>query len=207
MTDYIELLDKAARQLNHIIRAEPDAEVIPTEDYGWENFRYRSPKFRLAHVEIFNQDRFMVVHTCVFPHAWDPSPIFGFDVIAGTHKVTGVFMDLSPTVEEPGAFHNLRFEKPRERPAEWGDIFSQNWIACRPNKTEMVQIIGESQRILKGYLARIGNEQGDEAAITAGQNRYCTHQRKNEHTYKALKNLKGEAGARAFMDDILFPTC
>lgn len=207
MTNYIDLLDKAARQLNHIIKAEPDVEVIPTDDYGWENFRYRSPKFRLAHVEIFNQDRFMVVHCCVFPHPWDPAPIYGFDVIAGEHKVTGVFMDLSPTVEEPGEFHNLRFNKPRERPAEWGDIFSQNWIACRPNKEEMMRIISESQKILKGYLLRIGNERGDETAIRAGQNRYCTHQRKNEHTYKALKNLIGEQGARNFMDDILFPTC
>ena len=206
MTDYIELLDKAARQLNHIIKAESNLEVIPTDDYGWENYRYTSPKFRLAHVEIFNQNKFMVVHCCVFPHANDPSPIYGFDVIAGEHKVTGVFMDLSPTVEEPGEFHKLSFAKPRERP-QWGDIFSQNWIACRPNKEEMMKIISESQKILKGYLLRIGNEQGDVAAITAGQNRYCEHQRKNEHTFKALKNLKGEEGARRFMDDILFPTC
>jgi hypothetical protein len=207
MTDYIDLLDKSARQLNNIIRAEPDVEVIPTDDYGWENFRYRSPKFRLAHVEIFNQDRFMVVHTCVFPQPWDPSPIFGFDVIAGAHKVTGVFMDLSPTVEVPGRFHDLRFERPRERPAEWGEIFSENWIACRPNKMEMMEIIGESQRLLRSYLAGLGQRRGDEAAIRAGQDRYCIHQRKNEHTYKALKNLIGPDGARQFMDEILFPTC
>lgn len=206
MTDYIELLDKAARQLNHIIKADPDVEEIPTEDYGWENFRYRSPRFRLAHVEIFNQERFMVVHTCVFPHPWDPSPIYGFDVIAGEHKVTGLFMDLSPTVEEPGEFHSLSFAKPRERP-EWGDIFSQNWIACRPNKQELIKVISESQKILRTYLGYVGRERGDEEAIRAGQNRYCGHQRKNEHTYRALKNLLGEAGARGFMDDILFPTC
>jgi len=71
----------------------------------------------------------------------------------------------------------------------------------------MIKIIAESQKILKGYLMRIGNERGDEEAIRAGQNRYCTHQRKNEHTYKALKNLIGENAARQFMDDILFPTC
>lgn len=206
MTDYIELLDKAARQLNHIIRAEPDLEVIPTEDYGWENFRYRSPKFRLAHVEIFNQERFMVVHTCVFPHPWDPSPIFGFDVIASEHKITGVFLDLSPTAEDPGKFHELTFAKPRERP-QWGDIFSKNWIACRPNKNEMMKIIGESQKILRTYLGHVGREHGDETTIRAGQNRYCLQQRKNEHTYRALKNLVGDVRARQFMDDVLFPTC
>jgi len=206
MTNYIDLLDKAARQLNHIIKSESDVEVIPTEDYGWENFRYKSPKFRLAHVEIFNQERFMVVHCCIFPHANDPTPIYGFDVIAGEHKVTGVFMDLSPTIAEPGEFHKLKFLKPRERP-EWGHIFSQNWIACRPNKEELIAIIGESKKILKDYLTNVGTVTGDAEAIAAGQNRYCEFQRKNEHTYKALKNLRGEAGARAFMDDILFPTC
>lgn len=206
MTNYIELLDATARQLNNIIKSETDAVSMETPDYGWENHRYHSPRYRLAHVEIFNQDKFMVVHTCVFPHPDDPAPIFGFDVIAGEHKVTGVFLDLSPTVAEPERFHSLRFEHKRERP-EWGDIFSQNWIACRPNKEEMMQIISEAQRLLRRYLTDIvGKDKGDPDAIRIGQNRYCEHQRKNEHTYKALKNLIGEAKAREFMDDVLFPT-
>lgn len=205
MVNYIELLDKTARALHDIIKNEPDVTFLPTPDYGWENHRYVSPRFRLAHVELFNQDKFMVVHCCVFPHVNDPTPIFGFDVIAGEKKVTGVFMDLSPTVKEPAPFHNLTFTHQRERP-EWGGIFSQNWIACRPTESEMFAIVDESQRLLKHYLGIVGKETDDEAAIRAGQNRYCEQQRQNEHTLKALKNLIGPERAREFMDTVLFPT-
>lgn len=206
MVNYIELLDTTARALNDIIKNEPGVIPMETPEYGWENHRYRSEKYRLAHVELFNQDRFMVVHTCVFPHPSDPAPIFGFDVIAGENKVTGVFLDLSPTVAEPDKFHNLVFKQQRERP-QWGDIFSQNWIACRPDKDEMLLIVDEAQRLLKHYLSNIvAKSTGDIQAISAGQNRYCNQQRQNEHTFKALKNLIGENRAREFMDEILFPT-
>lgn len=207
MTNYIKLLDQTARQLNDIIIKNTNAVPMYTPEYGWENYRYSDENlYRLAHVEIFNQDRFMVVHTCVFPHANDPAPIFGFDVIAGENKVTGVFLDLSPTVDDPGKFHNLSFTHQRDRP-QWGDIFSQNWIACRPNEQEMHIIVDEAQRLLLQYLTSIvGKKQGDINKIKIGQNRYCYQQRQNEHTYKALKNLVGESKAREFMDDILFPT-
>lgn len=206
MKNYIELLDETARKLDDIIRSEPDAVPMETPDYGWENHRYSSPRYRLAHVEIFNQDRFMVVHTCVFPHADDPAPIFGFDVIAGENKVTGVFLDLSPSVNDPGRFHDLAFKQQRERP-DWGDIFSQNWIACRPDREEILAIIDEAQRLLRKYLVEIvGKEKADPTDVKRGQNRYCEQQRRNEHTYKALKNLIGEQRARQFMDEILFPT-
>lgn len=205
MTDYIELLDKTARQLNNIIKAEAGVVPMDTPEYGWENHRYSSPKFRMAHVEIFNQDRFMVVHTCVFPHIDDPAPIFGFDVIAGNNKVTGVFLDLSPTVKDPGVFHNCRFKTQRDRP-EWGDIFSQNWIACRPDKTEMITIIAEAQRLIKYHFTLLKQEQGNVDEIRAGQNRYCKQQQQNEHTLRALKNLIGADRAKEFMETILFPT-
>jgi len=199
-------LEKTARRLKTTIEAIPGSEAVPTDDYGWENHRWKSELFRLAHLELFNQDRFMVVHLCVFPHANDPAPIFGFDVIAGENKVTGVFLDLSPTVREPGKFHELELSKPRERP-EWGDIFSENWIACRPTESEMLSIASEAERLLKHYLSDfLGKELEDPGIVRIGQNRYCEQQRRNEHTYKALKNLIGEARAREFMEEILFPT-
>lgn len=205
MTDYIKLLDSVGRQLNSIIKSQSDLTIIPTPDYGWENFRYSSPLFRQAHVEIFNQDRFMVIHCAIFPHINDPAPIFGFDVIASSHKITGVFLDLSPTVQDPGRFHECRFKTQRERP-KWGDIFSQNWIACRPDKTEMMTIISEAQRLLKYHFTLLQQTVGDEVAIRTGQNRYCTQQQQNEHTLRALKNLIGAERAKEFMETILFPT-
>lgn len=204
--NYISLLDQTARDFKQIIEAFPGAEPIPTEDYGWENYRWRSATYRVAHVELFNQDRFMVVHTCIFPHAADPAPIFGFDVIAGDSKVTGLFLDLSPTVYEPGQFHTMTFEQQRDRP-EWGDIFSQNWIACRPTHEEFLAVLDAAKVLLKHYLTDIvAMEKGDTDAVVAGQNRYCNQQRQNEHTYRALKNLIGEDRARHFMDTVLFPT-
>ena len=207
MTNFIKLLDKTARRLKTRIESVPGVGIIPTEDYGWENYRWASPSFRIAHLEIFNQNKFLVVHLCIFPHGDDPRPIFGFDVIAGESKVTGVFMDLSPTVLPSNPFSTLDFIKSRERP-EWGDIFSEHWIACRPNESEMIAIADEAERVLKTYLDTLTTTMTDQRIeqIIAAQNHYCTQQRKNEHTVKAVKNLLGEERANKFITEVLFPT-
>ena len=207
MTNFIELLDKTARQLKARIETVPGIAPVATKDYGWENYRWLSPAFRMAHLEIFNQDRFLVVHLCIFPHSDDPRQIFGFDVIAGENKVTGVFMDLSPTLDPTLPFSSLNFIKSRERP-EWGDIFSEHWIACRPNEQEMIAIAGEAERVLNEYLIKLSMSVTDTRIddIVAAQNRYCTQQRKNEHTVRAIKNLLGEELAQEFITTVLFPT-
>ncbi len=200
----IDLVESIARRLLDVIEQHDNTVSFPTPDYGWENHRFHSHTFRLAHVEIFNQDRFCVVHCCVFPHVTDPSPIYGFDVIAGENKITGVFMDLSPVATQTEPFLEIDVGRSRERP-EWGDIFSPHWLACRPTKEEMQLIGDEAVRVLTHYLSALG-QTGDSSTIIAGQNRYCQQQRKNEHTRKALVKLLGEAGADEFMNEILFPT-
>lgn len=204
MTNCIEVVENIGRRLLRVLENQTDATYIPTPEYGWENHRFRSPRFRLAHVEIFNQDRFCVVHCCVFPHIDDPSPIFGFDVIAGEKKVTGVFMDLSPVAMETSPFLKINIEGSRQRP-EWGDIFSPHWLACRPTPEQMHDIGNEAVRLLVHYLPTLGRI-GNRETIVAGQNRYCLQQRKNEHTRKALINLLGPERADEFMNQILFPT-
>ena len=201
----ITYLDKLARDLGNIISKVKDVQTVPTKDYGWENHRWTSPQFRMAHVEIFNQDRFMVVHCCVFPHVTDPAPIFGFDVIAGESKVTGLFWDLSPTVLPSQPFTALPIERPRQRP-EWGDIFGENWIACRPTGEEMIAIAEDAKSVLADYLSKLSPNTHQPDAIIAAQNRYCIQQRKNEHTVKAIKNLLGDEIAAEFMTTVLFPT-
>lgn len=201
----IDIIEGTARRLLRIIEHQHESVPIPTPDYGWENHRFRSPRFRLAHVEIFNQDRFCVVHCCVFPHVNDPSPIYGFDVIAGENKITGVFMDLSPVINgDTAPFLEINIGKSRERP-EWGSIFSPHWLACRPSPEEMMIISDEAVRVLVHYLASLGDV-GNREEIVAGQNRYCLNQRKNEHTRKAITKLLGPDGAEEFMSQILFPT-
>jgi len=200
----INSIESIARRLDTVIRNQQGVRPIPTKDYGWENHRYSSPRFRLAHVEIFKQERFAVVHCCIFPHVSDPSPIFGFDVISGESKITGVFMDLSPTVNDPQPFTDLDVGRSRDRP-EWGAIFSPYWLACRPTQEEMQLIGNESVAVLERYLTTLGAV-GLISEIAIAQNRYCTQQQKNEHTRKALVNLLGQSGADEFMREILFPT-
>lgn len=199
----IEQIDGIARRLLDVIQNNTNAHPIETEDFGWENYRFNSTKYRLAHVEIFNQNKFSVVHCCVFPHISDPSPIFGFDVIAGENKITGVFMDLSQTVLESKPFTDIQINRTRERPV-WGSIFSEDWLACRPTQEEMTSIGNEAVRVLTEYLKTLGGV-GLVSEIKPAQNRYCFNQQKNEHTRKALVALLGEDGAERFMSEILFP--
>lgn len=203
---YIDSLDELARSFLDIIGSTPGATPVPTKDYGWENHRYTSPLFRMAHVEIFNRDRFMVLHCCVFPHTDDPSPIFGFDAIAGDSKITGLFMDLSPTGLGPQVpFTDLAVASQRARPG-WGRIFSDHWIACRPEREEFLAICGESTRVLSRYLADLRRESVGGHVVTDMQDRYCLQQRRNDHTLRAIRNLLGEELAREFVTEVLFPT-
>lgn len=202
---YIDYLDNVAREFCSIIAAHPGSTPIYTKDYGWENHRWTSPTFRMGHVEIFNQNRFMVVHCCVFPHVTDPSPIFGFDVIAGESKVTGLFWDLSPTVLPSTPFTRLLIERPRQRP-EWGDIFGEHWIACRPTGDDLIAITDDAKTVLSEYLSKLNTATIESRDVIMAQNRYCLQQRKNEHTVKAIKNLLGDELAEEFITTVLFPT-
>jgi phycocyanobilin:ferredoxin oxidoreductase len=204
MMNCIAYLDDLARGFADIISLVPDVKQVPTKDYGWTNHRWTSPWFRMAHVEVFNQDRFMVVHCCVFPHVHDPSPIFGFDAIAGEHKVTGLFWDLSPTIGNTVPFCGIQGLVNRDRP-EWGDIFSEHWVACRPSPDQLVEIGTDAAAVLCRYLRGLNIDQGDALAIASAQDRYCLQQRKNEHTRRAIVNLLGQDLADEFITTVLFP--
>ena len=203
----ITYLDDLARRFCGIIAGQPHSVTVPTRDYGWENHRWSSPSFRMAHVEIFNQDRFMVVHCCVFPHYSDTSPIFGFDAIAGESKVTGLFWDLSPTVRPTTPFNTIQGLVNRDRP-EWGDIFSEHWVACRPSPEQLVDIGSAAAAGLDQYLSHLmpHDHATKQSAVLLAQDNYCMQQRKNEHTLRAIKNLLGDDLAEEFVTQVLFPT-
>ena len=201
----ITYLDELAQRFCETIAAQPGAAPVETKDYGWANHRWTSVRFRMAHVEIFNRDRFMVVHCCVFPHYSDSSPIYGFDAIAGESKVTGLFWDLSPTVRNSEPFNNIAGLVNRERP-EWGDIFSEHWVACRPSPEQLTEIGDAAVSCLANYLPSLGQLRHVREPIIAAQDRYCLQQRKNEHTLRAIRNLLGDALADEFVTTVLFPT-
>jgi phycocyanobilin:ferredoxin oxidoreductase len=201
----ITYLDELAQRFCATIAGQPRAQPVATKDYGWANHRWTSVQFRMAHVEIFNRDRFMVLHCCVFPHYSDYSPIFGFDAIAGESKVTGLFWDLSPTVRATQPFNSIQGLVNRARP-EWGDIFSEHWVACRPTPEQLVEIGDAAVQCLGDYLPTLAQLRHVQEPIIAAQDRYCLQQRKNEHTIKAIENLLGPELANEFVTTVLFPT-
>jgi phycocyanobilin:ferredoxin oxidoreductase len=201
----IAYLDDLALRFCSVIAAQSGTTMVPTKDYGWANHRWQSVQFRMAHVEIFLRDRFMVVHCCVFPHYSDTSPIFGFDAIAGESKVTGLFWDLSPTVRPTQPFNSIPGLVNRERP-EWGDIFSEHWVACRPTPEQLPEIGDAAVACLADYLPSLGQLRHVTEPIIAAQDRYCLQQRKNEHTLRAITNLLGPDLAQEFVTTVLFPT-
>ena len=69
-----------------------------TEAYPSVDFSFTSPNFRRAHLSIVDareSKKVWMMHCCVFPTLTDPSPIFGFDIIAGPTRASGGFQDFS----------------------------------------------------------------------------------------------------------------
>ena len=63
---------------------------------GWINKVLTSDAFRRAHLDVVDAREtkgLWMMHCCIFPHIHNPAPIFGFDVIAGKNKITGVYYD------------------------------------------------------------------------------------------------------------------
>jgi phycocyanobilin:ferredoxin oxidoreductase len=194
-----------------------DADTDSRNDFTWTNLLLTSPSFRHAHVETFGvPGRISVLHVCIFPHHDDPGPIFGFDMIAGHSKVTGIFLDLSGTISnlpvprlrdvvESDAL--AEFVERRPLPA-WGTIFSPDVLAIRPvNSTEIEKGLQLGLRALGGFLSHAKSpSKSSSAAIGAGQQRYIDAQRQNEHTFRMLSGFVGMERARKFIDETLFPS-
>lgn len=206
MTNFISLINQTADRFDEIIHAHStNLQEITTADFGWDNMRWFSAQFRLAHVERFRQPKFSVLHTVIFPHVTDPSPIFGFDIIASDTKVTGVFFDRSPTITCWGPISDQSFGSERTRP-EWGDIFSEHWIACKPDYAECEQICNLACETLANYLQRLNQNSSVRVHdIIQAQNRYSLQQRKNTHTTNVIRKLLGDEQGAYFIEEILFP--
>lgn len=185
-------------------------------DVVWENTLLRSPTFRRAHVETFMKpDKVGVLHVCVFPHWDDPAPIFGFDLVAGPARITGIFLDLSPvlpsrpqlTLRDAVGSAALQAFATRRALPEWADIFSEDMVAIRPVSGEEIdRALALAEQALDVLLATVRVTTGQVVdAIAAGQARYCAGQRQNEHTVRMLTNFIGLEEARRFVDQVLFP--
>lgn len=185
-------------------------------DFPWLNKVWRSPSFRRAHLDVVDvreSKKLFMVHLCVFPNADDPSPIFGFDLIAGPTKVTGAFHDFSPTSgtspldvwfkDEVG-----RFTPSKERSLpDWAKaIFSDSMIAAGnvSDLQELSSIIEMVKSNLDHYVRCVG--QSNNGWWLPEQNKYCFNQKRNPHTPRVMESLGFEKEVvHEFIETCLFP--
>lgn len=223
-------LERTAEAMAGLLRGLPGAVERPVPDHlalaqqagtlrrqaRWTNVLIETGALSHAHVEYFEiAAQLAVLHVCVFHRAAIAAPIYGFDVIAGAEKVTGAFLDLSPAGAETDvavaawaeafAAQRARFGRPRTLP-EWGDIFSPNAVAVRPqNEAEIEAALDLGAASLRWLLARPFPKALSPSAVAAGQQRYIVGQRRNEHTLRVLAGVVGPDLARAFVERWLFP--
>ena len=178
----------------------------PTEiTTDWYTKNYVSAFIRRANLDIIETEKLYMMHLCVFPKVFDAAPIYGFDIVAGTNKITGAFLDFSPVAEHPLCEHfenrvkDLEWSKPRQLP-EWAQkIFSPRMIAAGNITTEfeLNEILELSKELLIYYLDNIYKcrpqytyeQLVENFDYTQQQNFYCQQQKCNPHTPKVLKSL------------------
>ena len=188
-------------------------------EYDWHNKLWDSAKYRRAHVEIVDKREshgIYILHTTVFPHYNDPSPIFGFDAVCGERKITGAFHDFSAAGEPwhpmylwfKARVHDLQWNKPRQLP-EWAQqIFSPAMIAAGnlQEESEIDQLCNVAKQNLDFYLKNVGLSQESGADFHMAQDRYCHYQKQNPQVVRSMVSMGvPEPTILKFVDNVLFP--
>lgn len=215
MYNIVERIKYHSDKFKELIEAQAGVSELHTDDYGWENYRYESPLFRLAHVERYSHMGLQVVHITCFPHKNSKAPIFGFDVVgyqndeAQTSKISGVFIDVSPIMYEE-KWHDTQWNKDRKLPV-WATVFSKDFIAVRPTEDEYEKVFEVGFTAFEKYIEKLNSKEdltediGEIEQIVERQNTYCEHQASNKRTFGALQANIGKEKAKFFMEEVLFP--
>lgn len=212
---FIRELDNNAGRIS-----EPGMERFNQD--GWVNIVWKSPYFRRAHLDVVDSREtkgLYMMHLCIFPELTCDAPIFGFDVIAGKNKMTGAFMDYSPSVAPDHVMINdfaqateyLRWKRERELP-DWGKaIFSDHMVAAGNVKEpdEVTKVATLARMMFSHYTLSLtlhSRLNADEEAVRASHNRYAYYQKQNPHTPRVMKSLGlNEDDVDIFVKDVLFP--
>jgi hypothetical protein len=224
MSTIFNKLKSHAEDLNKILEQRAFLNT-PDAAYSWNTRSYTNCWFRRANLDIIDaieSKKLYMMHLCVFPHVYDSAPIYGFDIIAGTNKVTGAFLDFSPIGDHAynpwflDFVEPTRWSKPRELP-EWArNIFSPHMVAAGNINTdfEMDVILELSKKSLLHYVDNIPKHRPamkyeDMVAqydFTDKQNYYCQQQKQNPHTPRVLSSLGfGDEEIHDYIHKELFP--
>lgn len=203
-------LIEVTNKMQEMILRQSGVQMMDTEDFGWENYRYSGDNFRLAHIERFFESGLLVAHVTCFPREGDAAPIFGFDVVGSekTGKIGGAFLDYSPVLYD-AKWHDTEWNSERILP-EWATVFSDDFIALRPQEDEYEPFFELALTKFEEYFSALENSihvdtDTDKALIVERQNEYCEKQSSNPRTFAALKKKIGHDRAKMFMTEVLFP--
>ena len=194
-------------------------EGILDDEYNWHNTLWSSMRYRRAHVEIVDKrdtHGIYILHTTVFPHYNDPSPIWGFDAVCGRNKITGAFHDFSSAGDSTHEMIKwfgdtvklVKWSKPRMLPDWAKQIFSPSMIAAGnlQDDAEIDLLCHVAIVSLKYYLENVGITQTSGADFHMAQNRYCYYQKQNPQVVKSMVSMGvPEPTILKFVDEILFP--
>ena len=219
MTAVFDKSIACAQEIEKLIRETGELEESTVDNrLGVKDLVFSSMRYRRAHISIVDareSKNVWMLHATVFPHLNDPSPVYGFDIVAGPNKVSGAFHDFSPA-GEPGHFMflwykarvaNLEWNKRRELPDWAKQIFSDSIVAIGAvGEEELDSFVGTGLTNLEFYLKNVGLSQESGASFDMIQDRYCRYQKQNPHTPRVLVNLGfTEAEALHFLNNNLFP--
>ena len=220
MTVIWNKIEELARYLEKRFNDTGDAlEGKLNENYDWENTLWSSLRYRRAHIEIVDKrdsHGIYILHSTIFPHYNDPSPIWGFDAICGRNKITGAFHDFSAAGDRNHEMmlwfeqHSspLQWTKPRTLPDWARQIVSPAMIAAGniSDEQEIDLLCNTAKESLDYYLANVGFTQTCGADFHMAQDRYCYYQKQNPQVIKSMTAMGvQESVIRKFVDEILFP--
>jgi hypothetical protein len=209
------LLDVAVEEMLQRLNIYPESQT-EHHDFPWRTYTWESPTFRRANLDVIDvrdTKKLYMMHLCVFPHLDDPSPVFGFDLVAGPKLVTGAFHDFSPMGASP---MNDWFQKSvsafiptkrRELPPWAKEIFSDSMMAASSVKDpeELASIINLMTKNLDYFLKHVGSTRTSDD-YTQQQNKYCHNQKQNPHTPRVMAALGfDEVMTQNFIQNCLFP--
>ncbi|NBP00008.1 MAG: hypothetical protein EBU90_07730 [Proteobacteria bacterium] len=188
-------------------------------EFDWHNELWSSIRYRRAHIEIVDKrdsHGIYILHSTVFPHFNDPSPIWGFDAICGRNKITGAFHDFSAAGDADHYMikwfyqrvSNLTWSKERNLP-EWAkQIFSPGMVAAGniQEQHEVDLLCDLAIETLDYYLNNVGLSQDSGADFHMAQNRYCHYQKQNPQVVKSMISMGvAESTITKFVEKVLFP--
>jgi hypothetical protein len=219
MTAVWDKIQQLAEQIEQKFSQSGEQYSSTEHNYNWYNSLYSSPRYRRAHVEIVDNrqtHKIYILHSTIFAHFNDPSPIWGFDAVCGPNKITGAFHDFSAAGDPNHSMikwfatesAQLEWNKPRELPDWARQIFTPHMIAAGNvnDGAELDALCDMALRSLDYYLINVGNTQTAGADYHMAQNRYCYYQKQNPHVIKSMVAMGvEETTMHQFVNEILFP--